>query len=67
MVIEVSGSAGPVVGIAVKTTVSPSAEVCGSLTETIRVDGGDLLGQAREVGGVDAGGVEVDHHQQRDR
>ena len=36
MAIEVSGSAGPVVGIAVNTAVPPSAETCGSLTETIR-------------------------------
>ena len=36
MATEVSGSAGPVVGTAVNTTVSPSAEVCGSLTEAIR-------------------------------
>ncbi len=36
MAIEVSGSAGPVVGIAVNTAVSPSVEICGSLTETIR-------------------------------
>ena len=36
MAIEVSRSAGPVVGIAVNTAVPPSAEVCGSLTETIR-------------------------------
>ena len=33
---EVSRSAGPVVGIAAKTTVLPSAEVCGSLTEAMR-------------------------------
>ena len=35
MAMEVSGSAGPVVGIAEKITVLPSAEVCGSLTEAM--------------------------------
>ena len=35
MVVDVSGSAGPVVGVAVKTTVSPSVEIWVGLTETM--------------------------------
>ena len=54
MVAEVSASPGPVVGIAVKTTVSPSAEVCGSLTETMPGSGDQVGGQLVDAVRVDA-------------
>ena len=64
MASEVSRSAGPVVGIAVKTAVPPSAEICGSLTETIRGIAAMSSVSAGRSGGVDARSVQVDDHQQ---
>ena len=68
MATEVSGSAGPVVGIAVKTTV---LAVGGGLRLADRDDPRDWRAMssvsAGHVGGVDAGGVQVDDDQQRRR